>query len=97
MNKTSILLSALAAGSVMLGSAAFAAMPVGYQSTFGTIKAISGGSFTLTNGDSFSVPYGFNAAKLHVGEKVNVVWLPDGTSSSQPDDVAKVVSSITAE
>lgn len=81
----------------MPGSAAFAAMPVGDQPTFGTIKAISGGSFTLTKGDSFPAPYGFGPSNLHVGEKVNLVCLPDGTSGSQPDDVARVVSSITAE
>lgn len=98
MTRFSTLLTALVAGSAILGSAAaFAATPVGYQSSFGTIKAISGGSITLTDGLRFTLPYGYDAARLHVGEHVNVVWLPDGTSSSQRDDVAKVVSTVTAD
>lgn len=95
---TRTLLAALVAGSAILGgAAAFAATPVGYQSSFGTIKSISGGSFTLTDGLRFSVPYGFDPARLHVGEHVNVVWMPDGTDNFARDGVAKVVATVTAE
>lgn len=99
MTKSSKILSAVLAGSLVMGSvaSAFAASPlVGYQSTFGQIKAISGSTITLADGSQFTVPYGFNASRLHVGEKVNVVWLPDGSSTTQRDGVAKLVSTITA-
>jgi hypothetical protein len=98
MTKSSKILSAVLAGSLVMGSVAtaFAASPlVGYQSTFGQIKEISGAVITLTDGSQFSVPYGFDASHLRVGEKVNVVWMPDGSSTTQRDGVANLVSTIT--
>lgn len=85
MKTHSKVLSAILAGSLAFVTvgAATAGGKSGYQSTFSTIRSMTATSVTLDDGQAYSLPYGFNVSKLHVGERVAVVWTPEKNSSAR--------------
>lgn len=88
MKNTSKVLSAILAGALTMGtvgasvSTAMADSHQGYQSTTLPIRAIHGNTVTLVDGSTYTVPYGFDVSKLHVGERVSITWKDDKGSTT---------------
>ena len=81
MTKSPKILAVLLAGTLAFGaagSAMAAQYDQGYHSSFNTIKSISGDTVTLMDNTSYVAPYGFDMAKLKVGERVAITWLNQG-------------------
>jgi hypothetical protein len=86
MTKTPKLLAAILAGTLAFGaagSAMAAKYQQGYQSSFNTIKSVSGDTVTLIDNTSYVAPYGFAMSRLKAGDRVQITWLnQDGTRTA---------------
>lgn len=89
MKNTSKVLSAILAGALAMGtvgasvSTAMADSRQGFQSTILPIRAIHGNRVTLVDGSTYTVPYGFDVSKLHVGERVLITWMEEKGSTTK--------------
>ena len=90
MKNHSKVLSAILAGSLAFGTigAAMADSHSGYQSTFSSVRSVTATSVTLADNTTYLLPYGFDVTKLHVGERVSVLWTQDKDSHR----VASIIS-----
>ena len=77
MTTRSKILSAALIAAVFAGGTAMAS---GIQGAFAQIKAIdlASNSVTLTDGETYVLPFGVSAASLSVGERVALQWITQG-------------------
>ena len=85
MKNHSKVLSGLLAGSLAFGTigAAMANSQSGYQSSFSTVRSVTATSVTLADNTTYSLPYGFDVSKLHVGERVSIIWTQEKNSANR--------------